>query len=123
VTERLRVFTRGLTRFGKLVGVTAAIVAGLSLLLGLVTSQPLMRAIALGFYLTGSLLVIVAFFTGHHRRMRMDPYDARLPEELKTRRTARDEREEALSVSAVLLVLGLVLFVLGVLFDSRNSPF
>jgi hypothetical protein len=122
VSERLRVLARGLRRFGKLVVVCAGFVVLLSLVFGLLAGQPGLRAIALGFYITGSLLVIMAFFSGHQRRMRMDPYDPRIPEELKLQKTARDEREEALSVSTVLLALGLVLFVFGVLFDTRHSP-
>jgi heme O synthase-like polyprenyltransferase len=124
VNERLRVVTRGLARFGKLVAVSVAVVVALSLVFGLMAGQPLMRAIALGFYLTGCLLVILAFFSGHHRRMTMDRYDPKLPRELsRPWRTAREEREEAMSVSTVLVVLGLLLLVFGVLFDSRNSPF
>jgi hypothetical protein len=97
---------------------------------GLLAGATMSRAISLGFYLVGSFLLVGGFFVGNRGPVRLkkdDPEGAMpilgLP--LLGGRSVRwatpDEREEAISMSAVLVTLGLVLILIGVAADTRVS--
>jgi hypothetical protein len=106
------------------VGVT---VAG-SLLFGLLVGASLQRALALGFYIVGSFLLVSGFFVGNRGPSRVDsesPAPMVLPmlsiAGRRLRWATMSEQNETIASSAVFVCLGLVLVAFGVLVDSRQS--
>ena len=110
-----------LRRFAELlVGVSLLIVA-VSMVLGLAVGSSLGRAVSVGFYVIGSVLLIGGFFVGNRGPLRPRGDGGWLifrPREV--RRATPAEREEALNMSAILVVLGLVLIVFGIAADPRQ---
>jgi hypothetical protein len=118
--ERRRYVAAGLRRFAKLSAGAAILVVLISLAMGLVFGHPVLRAITVGFYLTGSAVIILGFFHAHRGPLRPksksaedDPF-GRGP----VRQATLAEREEALNASALFVSLGVVLFAIAVLLDS-----
>ena len=107
-------------RFLVLLAGVALSTAGVSLLLGLAAGSSPGRALSLGFYLVGSFLLVAGFFLGNRGPVRPKG-KAVLP--LIGPRLMRwatpEERDETINESAVFVVLGFALLVLGVLADSR----
>jgi hypothetical protein len=112
-----------------LVGVSLLTVL-LSLLFAALADENAVRAISLGFYLVGSFLLVGGFFVGNRGPVRLRKgadEDAGMPlmglPLLGGRRGLRwatlEEREEAISTSAILVTLGFVLILIGVAADSR----
>ena len=106
------------------VGVT---VAG-SLLFGLLAGASLERALALGFYIVGSFLLVCAFFVGNRGPTVVDsesPAPMVLPmlsiAGRRLRWATMREQNETIASSGVFVCLGLVLVAFGVLVDSRHS--
>jgi hypothetical protein len=93
-----------------------------SAILGLILGASLARSVSLGYYLSGSFLLIAGFFIGNRGplRSRREPggpiglFGPRV-----VRRATPEEREETINTSAVFVALGLVLIFLGVLADDR----
>jgi hypothetical protein len=115
-------------RFAGLLLLASILTIAGSLFFGLLAGASMSRAISLGFYLIGSFLLVGGFFVGNRGPVRLKKEDAAggmpilgLP--LLGGRSMRwatpDEREEAISMSAVLVALGLVLILIGVVVDSR----
>ena len=98
-------------------GVTALVAA----LLGVVVGSSLSRAVSLGFYAVGSFLVIIGFFIGNRGPIRAKGEDAAMFGLFPIRRRWADPDEHAGTIndSALLVVLGFVLIVLGIAVDSR----
>jgi hypothetical protein len=107
-------------RFGILLGALVGGTAVLALLLGLAFGSSISRSLSLGWYIVGSVLLISGFFVGNRgpARPEGEGWSA-----FSMRRWVRwatpDEQRESLSLSAVLVVLGLALIALGVLADTR----
>lgn len=115
-------------RFLSLLALVAGLTAVVSIALGLALGTDLDRALSVGFYILGSFLLVAGFFVGNRG-------PARLKSEAevggagglfgigvgsrKLRWATVAEREQALSSSAVFVVLGFLLIVIGVLADSR----
>ena len=110
-----------LRRFGELlVGVSLLIVA-VSAVLGLAIGSSLARSVSVGFYVVGSMVLVGGFFVGNRGPLRTRGDGGWLifrPREV--RRATPAEREEALNMSAILVVLGLVLIVFGIVADPRQ---
>jgi hypothetical protein len=106
----------------------AVTVAG-SLLIGALAGASLDRSLVLGFYLMGCFLMLSGFFLGNRGPARiksegpgpMTPFgvlgDRRL------RWATLGEQEDTINNSAVLVGLGVILVVIGVLLDGRESFF
>ena len=101
-----------------------------SVLLGLLLGSSLDRAISLGLYLVGTFLLVSGFFVGNRGPTRVKsetPGSSFLPLPMFGSRRLRwatlGEQEEAINNSAVFIVLGLVLVLIGVAIDSRHSIF
>lgn len=98
-----------------------------SLLLGAILGAPLERALALGFYLAGSVLIIAGFFAGNRGPARLkgdSDASGGLFTFFGTRRVrwaSLGEQNEAMNSSAVFVTLGFVLIFVGFGFDAKHS--
>jgi hypothetical protein len=110
----------GLRRIGILFAALAAGSALVALLLGLALGSGIGRAVSLGWYLLGSVLLISGFFVGNRGPSRPQGEGWGV---FATQRWVRwaspDEQRESLSLSAILVILGFVLIVLGAVADTR----
>jgi uncharacterized membrane protein len=103
-----------------LAGATAAVSLAFGFLLG---ADPL-RALAIGFYLCGSFLIAIGFLLGNRGPARMRGDSSGLPfAPRRVRWATKEEHEEAINSSAVFVVLGFVLIILGVLTDTKHQLF
>ena len=91
-----------------------------SLAIGLSIGAGVARAISVGFYCVGSFLLIAGFFVGNRGPVRLKR-DVGVP--LLGSRYMRwatpAEREETINLSAIFVVLGFVLILVGVVTDNR----
>lgn len=120
-------------RFGLLLALAAAVTTALALPAALVFDVDVRRAISVGFYLVGSFLLVSGFFVGNRGPARPKG------EETTAGATAGmfgigvgargirwatpDERDEAISSSAVFVALGFILILVGTLTDNRVQLF
>ena len=111
---------RFLVLLAGIVGVTAV----LSILAGLVGGGSLGRALAVGFYLVGSFMLIAGFFIGNRGPVRPKGRTGPMLFGSRIMRWATPlEREESLNESALFVALGFVLIIIGVAVDSRTGLF
>lgn len=122
-----------LRRIVIVVAVIVGLTTVLSLGIGALDHANLLRALAIGFYLAGSAVLIGSFVLGMRGPWRSewgeeqnaDPNASLkraslLPKVI--RRTTPDERVDARKISIALFVLGLALILIGAGFDpSRNA--
>ena len=108
-------------RFGLMLGAVVGITAVVASVLGLLVGASLDRAVSLGFYAVGSFLVIIGFFIGNRGPIRAKGEDTALLGLFPMRRrwAEPDEHEGAINDSALLVVLGFSLIVLGIAVDTR----
>lgn len=115
----------GVQRFVVLLVIAAAITASASLLFGLLSGASPSRAVSIGFYLVGCFLLIGGFFVGNRGPARLKSEEDAGPFGFGSRRRLRwataDERDDAINTSAIFVLLGFVLILLGVLADSRHD--
>jgi hypothetical protein len=111
-----------LRRLGILFGALAGGSAALALVIGLPAGASLSRALSIGWYAVGSVLLISGFFVGNRGPARPQGEGWAL---FSMRRWVRwatpDEQRESISLSALLVVIGFVLIVLGAVVDTRHS--
>ena len=111
-----------LRRVGILFGTLAGGSAVVALLIGVPAGASLSRALSLGWYAVGSVLLIGGFFVGNRGPARPQGEGWAL---FSMRRWVRwatpDEQRESISLSALLVILGFVLIVLGAIVDTRYS--
>jgi hypothetical protein len=112
----------GVRRFGALlVGVLAATLVG-SALVGQIGGDGLRRAVSVGMYLVGSVLVVGALFVSSRPPVRTDRGGGVLNQPMGQARFATaEERRDGFSVAWVLLAVGLVVILVGVLVDGRHA--
>lgn len=110
-----------LVRFGALLAVSIGVVVLLVLPFGLLLGASANRAVSLGFYILGCFLMLAGFFVGNRGPFRAEesPETPRLGRRLRS--ASRAEMLEAISISAVFVVLGLVLIAIGAVVDSRTE--
>lgn len=106
-----------------------AVVGGVTVLvsitLGLLTDTSVRRAIAVGFYAVGSIVLISGFFVGNRGVLRADTDDEKGGLLLgfgrrRVRSATGEEQRENVRVSALVIGLGIVLLILGTLADTEN---
>jgi hypothetical protein len=98
----------------------------LSVLLGLAAGAKLDRAVSIGFYVAGAVMLAGCFVVGARGPLRgvsrtgetVPLFGAR-----GVRRATGDERSEASWTAVALFLLGLSLVVLGALFDPAHRTF
>jgi hypothetical protein len=101
----------------------------LSLLFGAMAGASLQRAIAVGFYLIGCIVLVFGFFVGNRGPLRHERDEQAERPTLfgmiprGVRRATPEERREAVSVSFLFIILGLSLIILGALSDSAHKLF
>ena len=102
--------------------------AGFSALFGELLGASLDRAVSLGFYGLGCFLMVSGFFVGNRGPARVKSETAgssMLPipgfGNRRLRWATLDEQNETINNSAVFIVLGLILVLIGVVVDSHHS--
>ena len=118
-----------LRRFAVLLAGTAAGTCAVSLAVGLLLGSTVSRSVSVGLYLVGSFLLVAGFFVGNRGPARLRGAEDEGGAmggmfglgggRRRLRWATIEEREEALSNSAIFVVLGLALILLGVLADTR----
>jgi hypothetical protein len=101
----------------------SGITAALSLLGGLLGGGSVERAVAVGFYLVGSFMLIAGFFIGNRGPVRPKGTGPTFFGSRIMRWATPLEREESLNESALFVALGFVLIVIGVAVDRRTGLF
>ena len=111
-----------------LVVLCSALTVVVSVALGLLAGSSLDRAVSLGFYGLGCFLMVAGFFIGNRGPARVKSETAgstMLPipgfGNRKLRWATLDEQHETINNSAVFIILGLILVLIGVVVDSRHS--
>jgi hypothetical protein len=123
------VFIAAARRFALLLAGVAAATSAVSLVVGLLLGSTVSRSVSVGLYLVGSFLLVAGFFVGNRGPARLRGAEDEGGAvggmfgigigRRRLRWATLEEREEALSNSAVFVVLGLALILLGVLVDTR----
>jgi hypothetical protein len=108
-------------RFLILLGVTAGAVFLCAVSLGLILGSSLNRAIALGFEIFGCLLLVLGFFVGNRGPVRTKGEAAPFFGPRFLRWATPDEHQSTIAESAIFIVLGLLLILIGLLVDSRYA--
>jgi hypothetical protein len=110
-----------LSRLAGLFLLAAAVAIVGALVFGIAFGADAARAISVGFYLTGSFMLVAGFFVGNRGpvRFRRDKEAPLFWGSRFVRWAAPSEREENINLSAVFVVLGFVLILVGVAADNR----
>jgi hypothetical protein len=108
-----------LRRFLILLGAAAGVTFLGSVALGLAVGASFSRAVSVGFYIVGCFLLVCGFFVGNRGPVRPRGMGPSLFGARFMRWATPLEREETLNESAVYVVVGILLIVLGVAADSR----
>lgn len=111
-------------RFAVLLVGTAIGTAVVGLLIGAIAGTSLDRSVSLSFYAVGCFLLVAGFFVGNRGPAR--PKDAAqgftLIPFLGSRRlrwASFDEQQETINLSAIFIVVGFLLVMIGIAVDSR----
>jgi uncharacterized membrane protein HdeD (DUF308 family) len=113
------VLVAGIRRFLVVLGVAVVGVGLVSLVIGILLHAHLVRSIALGYYLSGALLLIAGFFVGNrgpvraHRNEPIPLLGARF-----VRWATFEELQETINSSAVYVTLGFALILVGLVADT-----
>jgi hypothetical protein len=115
--------------FRRLAIVFAAILAAtvaVSALLGLAAGGDVRRAIAVGLYAVGAMILAGCFIIGARGPLRGQTRSGEttsLVGARRVRRATEDERSESVKTALLLFALGLALVVLGSLIDPAHTTF
>jgi hypothetical protein len=109
---------RVLTMLAALVFGTAAV----ALVIGLLFGAGVSRSLSVGWYVVGCALLISGFFIGNRGPSRPQG-EGWSPFSLQrwVRWASPDEQRESISLSALLIVMGFLVIVLGAIADSRHA--
>jgi hypothetical protein len=116
------VWRAAVRRFLVLLAGIAGVTGLLSILGGLLGGGSVDRAVAIGFYLVGSFMLIAGFFIGNRGPVRPKGSTGPMFFGSRIMRWATPlEREETLNESALFVALGFALILIGVAVDSRSG--
>jgi len=90
---------------------------------GLLSGASLNRSLSVGFYLVGSFMLIAGFFVGNRGPVRPRGVGTPLFGSRMMRWASPLEREQSLNESALYVVVGFVLILIGIVTDSRARLF
>jgi hypothetical protein len=126
---RMEVLRGGARRFFGILGVAALVVVVVSLPVGLLLGSSVSRSISVGFYVIGSFLLVAGFFVGNRGPVRLKGGDTEVGSAVgmfgiglggrRLRWATPEENADAMASSAVFVVIGFVLILIGVIADSR----
>jgi hypothetical protein len=107
-----------------LIGGIVIVIAVVSVVIGVLAGSNLGRAVSIGFYLVGTILLASGVFIGSRGpvRSRNPRYDHLIGPRL-VRWATPQEQEQVLNDSAILVLIGFVLVVIGLVVDGRHSIF
>ena len=111
-----------LGRLALLLAGTAAASAAIGLGVGAAFGAGVSRSVSLAWYAVGAFLLISGFLVGNRGPARPAGGEGWMPFSFRSRMlrwASREEQEESINLSAVLIVLGFVLIVLGIAADTR----
>ena len=108
-------------RFGLLLAGVAGGVALLGLVGGALAGYSIARAMAVSFYVVGVALLVVGFFSASRGPVRTRDGESFRYGAQVVRWATRGEQNEVINFSAILVVLGLLLIVIGVAVDSQRT--
>jgi hypothetical protein len=117
---------RALARLTLLVASVAAGSGVVAILLGLAFGAGARRSLSLAWYGVGGALLIAGFLVGNRGPARPAGGEGWMPFSFRSRMlrwATQDEQDESINLSAVLIVLGFVLVVLGIVADARYRLF
>jgi hypothetical protein len=106
-------------RFIKLVAAVAGGVFLVSLSIGLILGVSLNRSIAVGFEAFGCLLLMFGFFVGNRGPVRTQGEAAPFFGPRFLRWASPEEHQSTIAESAIFLVVGLLLIIIGLVVDAR----
>jgi hypothetical protein len=122
VAERRSMLAAAGRRFALLLAGFAGAAAVVALPLGLALGSSVGRSLSLGWYCAGCALLLGGFFVGNRGPSRPIGQGWSLFSlQRYTRWATPDEQHESISLSAILIVLGFVLILLGVVADTRYT--
>ena len=111
----------GARRFLTLLAGIVVVTALVSLVLGLGLGARANRSLAVGFYLTGSALLLAGFFAGNRGPFRVANEEGlvglRRPRGVRV--VSGEEQAETFGLSGLLVLTGVVLLALGIAIDSE----
>lgn len=111
----------GVRRFGLLLAAVLAATVVISALVGAIGGDGLRRAVSVGMYLVGSVLVVGALFVSSRPPVRSDRGGGVLNQPTgRARFATAEERRDGFSVAWVLLAVGMTVIVVGLLVDGRQ---
>ena len=124
MTSRLAFVASGVRRFLVILGGLAALTAAGALALTAVGDWDANRALAVAFDIVGMFFLIAGFFVGNRGPVRLKG-QASVPflGDRKVRWATLNEREEAISDSAVFVAVGFAMILIGIVIDSRYHLF
>ncbi len=108
-------------RFGVLVAATSAFITVSAVATGLILGSSLNRSIAIGFEAFGCLLLVLGFFVGNRGPVRVKGDATPFFGPRFLRWATPDEVQSTIADSAIFIVLGLVVILLGLMIDSRYT--
>jgi hypothetical protein len=122
--ERVAVVAAGLRRFAFLLAGLAGLTAALTLVFTALAGSNVDRTVSIGFDLVGVFFLVAGFFVGNRGPVRLKG-QASVPlfGERRMRWATPDEREEAISDSAIFIAVGIAMIIIGVAIDSRYRLF
>jgi hypothetical protein len=126
---RVAVLRGGARRFLGILGIAALVVLAVSVPLGVLLDSSVARSISVGFYVLGSFLLVAGFFVGNRGPVRLKGDDTDLGAPMgmfgiglagrRLRWASPEENADAMASSAVFIVIGFVLILVGAIADSR----
>ncbi len=110
-------------RFGILLVSTSAAIAVCSIAVGTALGASLNRSIANGFEGFGCLLLVLGFFVGNRGPVRLRREAAPFFGPRFLRWATPEEHRSTIGESAIFVVLGFVIILIGIVVDSRYRLF
>jgi hypothetical protein len=122
--RRVAVVAAGLRRFAFILAGLAAVTTTITLLFAALSGGNVDRTVAVGFDLVGVFFLVAGFFVGNRGPVRLKG-QASVPlfGERRMRWATPEEREEAISDSAIFIAVGIAMIIIGVAIDSRYRLF